>query len=238
MAKKSPKVLESSARQTERQSVEADSPLQARDLQGLKFFKKIRPLLGSLHEIGTSRDKSGNRDLYMDEYCVLVLMWLFNPILTSLRGLQQASTLGDVQEKFGVGRASHGSLSESVRIFDPEPLKQIAATLATEIPSGNPSRFDVIGKQLTAVDGSVFKTAVRVASLAWTPSKGNGKNKGTSVVGYRMHTHFEILRGVPERIDATPATKRTFEMLCFYLLGWASLEELQAHIQKLKLKNA
>jgi hypothetical protein len=132
-------------------------------------------------------------------------MWMFNPVLTSMRGLQQASTLADVQRKFGVGRSSLGSLSESVSIFDPEPLKQIAATLATEVPSADPSKFDVIGKQLTAVDGSVFKTAVRVASLAWLPSKGNGKNKGTPVDGYRMHTHFEILRGVPERIDATAA---------------------------------
>ncbi|PNY36754.1 IS4/IS5 family transposase, partial [Rhodopirellula baltica] len=29
-------------------------------------------------------------------------------------------------------------------------------------------------------------------------------------------------------------TKRTYEMLCFYLLGWADLEEVEAHIKKLK----
>lgn len=179
--------------------------LRAKDLQGLKFFKKIRPLLDSLHEIGTQRDKSQNRDLHMDQYGVLVLMWMFNPILTSLRGLQQASTLQDVQKKFGVGRASLGSLSESVSIFDPEPLKQIAAQLATEVPSADPSKFDAIEHQLTAVDGSVFKTAVRVASLAWLPDKAAGTTKGKSVDGYRMHTHFEILRGIPERMDATPA---------------------------------
>jgi len=179
--------------------------IRARDLQGLKFFKKIRPLLESLHEIGTKRDKSNNRDLHMDQYGVLVLMWIFNPILTSLRGLQQASTLQDVQRKFGVGRASLGSLSESVSIFDPEPLKQIAAQLATEVPSADPSKFDVIGHQLTAVDGSVFKTAVRVSSLAWLPDKAGGTTRGKSVDGYRMHTHFEILRGIPERVDATPA---------------------------------
>ena len=106
-----------------------DAEIRASDLTGLKFFKKIRPLLDSLHGVGTARDKSGNRDLHMDQYGVLVLMWMFNPILTSLRGLQQASTLADVQQRFGVGRASLGSLSESVSIFDPEPLKQIVATL-------------------------------------------------------------------------------------------------------------
>ncbi|TWT69011.1 Transposase DDE domain protein [Crateriforma conspicua] len=191
---------------SDRDAALEDSPdIRAAELQGLKFFKKIRPLLDSLHEIGTARDKSCNRDLHMDQYGVLVLMWMFNPILTSLRGLQQASTLKDVQKKFGVGRASLGSLSESVSIFDPEPLKKIAAELATEVPSADPSKFDVIGHQLTAVDGSVFKTAVRVASLAWLPDKAGGTTKGRSVDGYRMHTHFEILRGIPERIDATPA---------------------------------
>lgn len=177
----------------------------ASDLQGLKFFRRIRPLLESLHHVGTRRDTAANRDLHMDHYGVLVLMWMFNPILTSLRGLQQSSTLTDVQEKFGVGQASLGSLSESVSVFDPEPLKQIAATLAAQVPAADPSKFDAIGHRLTAVDGSVFKTAVRVASLAWLPNKAAGTTPGKAVDGYRMHTHFEILRGVPERIDATPA---------------------------------
>ena len=29
-------------------------------------------------------------------------------------------------------------------------------------------------------------------------------------------------------------TKRTFEMICHYFSGWASLEELMAHIEQLK----
>jgi len=29
-------------------------------------------------------------------------------------------------------------------------------------------------------------------------------------------------------------TKRTYEMICFYFIGWASQDELIAHLQKLK----
>ena len=29
-------------------------------------------------------------------------------------------------------------------------------------------------------------------------------------------------------------TKRTFEMICYYMSGWASLKELESHIEKLK----
>ncbi|WP_146115622.1 MULTISPECIES: hypothetical protein [Pirellulaceae] len=55
---------------TRRKSGELKGQLEARDLQGMKFFKSIRPLLASLHEIGTERDRAGNRDQHMDEYCV------------------------------------------------------------------------------------------------------------------------------------------------------------------------
>ncbi|WP_143544096.1 IS4 family transposase, partial [Rhodopirellula sp. MGV] len=179
--------------------------INASDITGLKFFRKVKPLLDSLHGIGAARDTAKNRTLHYDQYCVLVLMWMFNPVVDSLRGLQQVSTLKQIQKKLGVGRASLGSLSESVSIFDPEPLKAIAASLATQIPKADPSKFDAFAHQLTAVDGSVFKTAVRVASLSWLPSKGGGTSVGKAVDGYRMHTHFEILRGIPERVDATPA---------------------------------
>jgi len=168
------------------------------DLQGLKYFDKLKPLLARLHEVGTERDSAGNRDLHMDEYCVLVLLWMFSPLLTSMRALQQASGLDKVQKKLGVGRTSFGSFSESVRVFDPEPLKEIAAELAAQLPQPSQGPFDSIGKTLTAVDGSVVDTIVKVSRLAWLPKAG-----GKMTYGYRLHTQFEIFRGTVSRVDAT-----------------------------------
>lgn len=65
--------------------------LRSRDIRGLKHFKQLEPLLKRLHEVGCDRDKAGNRDLHMDQYCLLLLLWLFSPLVDSLRGLQQAS---------------------------------------------------------------------------------------------------------------------------------------------------
>ena len=31
--------------------------------------------------------------------------------------------------------------------------------------------------------------------------------------------------------------KRTYEMICFSMMGWVTLEELEAHIKKLKRRN-
>ncbi len=49
------------------------------DIQGLRYFNKLKSLLARLHEVGTERDKANNRDLHMDEYCILLLMWMFSP---------------------------------------------------------------------------------------------------------------------------------------------------------------
>jgi len=48
-------------------------------------------------------------------------------------------------------------------------------------------------------------------------------------------TEFKEL--TPADIEAgviSDQTIRTFEMICFYMSGWASLEELEAHIEKMK----
>jgi len=182
---------------------QAVSKLKESDIQGLKHFAKMRALLGSLHHTGCQRDKASNRSLHFDEYCLGVLLFLFNPTLTSLRGIQQASELKNVRRKLGLKRASLGSLSESVSVFDPEPLREIATQLATQVPVGVGGDFSEINQTLTAVDGSVFDTVAKVAELAWVPLKG-GKRKHA----YRLHTQFEILRGVPNRIDITSANPK------------------------------
>ena len=165
--------------------------IQEKDIVGLKHFAKVRRLLASLHEVGCQRDRANNRSLHMDEYCLGVLLFLFNPTISSLRGIQQASQLRNVRKKLGLKRASLGSLSESVSVFDPEPLKHIATQLAGQVPAQVGGEFSRINQTITAVDGSVFDTVARVAELAWVPLKG-GRYKHA----YRLHTQFEILRGV------------------------------------------
>jgi hypothetical protein len=168
------------------------------DLTGLRDFKSLKPLLERLHEVGCERDASNNRKLHMDEYCLLVLAWLYNPIVDSLRGLQQCSDIKSVQKRLGVDRASLGSLSESVRIFDPELLIGIVNELQNQLPIKTPEKFSGVDKTVTAVDGSVFKVLAQIIELAWLP-----KSSGKSSCGYRLHTQFEVFRGTPNRIDVT-----------------------------------
>ena len=45
------------------------------DVQGLKCLRKIRPLLSRLRKVGPERDRAGNRRLFMDQYCSLILIY-------------------------------------------------------------------------------------------------------------------------------------------------------------------
>lgn len=174
--------------------------IQQRDITRLKFFDKLAPLLSRLHDDGCARDRAGNRELHYDQYCMLILLYLFNPTLTSLRAVQQASELPNVQRKLGCSRAALGSLSEATTVFDPERLKAIIAELGTELqPLGRDPRLRDVPGALTAVDGTLLAALPKLMQASCLK-----RATGSGLVKWRLHTHFEVDRHVPLRIDVTP----------------------------------
>lgn len=177
-------------------------PIRDRDIVGLKYFDRLMPLLERLHPVGTQRDRAGNRRLHFDHYCAYLLLFLFNPVVTSLRGIQRASELKTVQKKLGVPRTALGSLSEATGVFDPEPVRQIAAELAGQLePFQGDRQFPEVKHLVTAVDGTVVKTLSRIVQASYLRSPTDGR----SLSAWRLHTHFEVERGLPTRIDVTGA---------------------------------
>ena len=83
-----------------------------KDVRGLKYLRHLLPLFARLHEVGCERDKSANRKLHFDQYCALVMLYLFNPLIDSMRALQHASEL-PCAKKMGLDRFSLGSFSEA-----------------------------------------------------------------------------------------------------------------------------
>jgi len=169
------------------------------DVSGLKYFDKLAPLLARLHSVGCQRDKAGNRDLHFDQYCLLVLLFLFNPVVRSLRALQQASELKKVQRRLGCLRAALGSLSESVQVFEPERLKEIIAELGQQLaPIAQDSRLKDLQYTITLVDGTLLKALPRITEAMWLSSR-----TGTAHHAWRLHTQFELDRHVPVRMTLT-----------------------------------
>jgi len=179
-------------------SKEADFSEQ--DLGGFKYLDRLLPMLARLHDFGCARDRAGNRQLHYDQYCLLVLLALFNPVVRSLRAIQQASTLRKVQKRLGCPRTSLGALSEAVDVFDPARLVAIIGELLDEVPRARSIGRDAVPQMLTAVDGSVVRTLANLAEAAYLTDKN-----GQTHCGWRFHTHFEIDRGIPVRMDVTTA---------------------------------
>ena len=133
-----------------------------------------------------------------------MLLFLFSPLVRSLRALQQASQLRKVQRKLGVARTSLGSLSEATDVFDPERLQAIIGRLASQVQPIRRIGQGHLSQVLTAVDGSVVNTLASIAEAAYH----RGTN-GKSHSGWRFHTHFEIDRSIPVRMDVTTARNTT-----------------------------
>ena len=179
---------------------QAAEKIQSKDITGLKYFDQLAPLLQRLHDDGCDRDKAGNRKLHYDQYCMLLLLYLFNPIVTSLRGIQQASELKKVQKKLGCARAALGSLSEATSVFDAERLKEIIGELGDQLkPLEQDKRLSDIKQTITLVDGSLLSALPSMMEASWRKA-----NDGNGMIKWRLHTHFEILPGVPTRVDVTP----------------------------------
>jgi hypothetical protein len=159
-----------------------------RDLEGFKYFKAIGGLLERLHGAACQRDRAHNRQLHMDQYMLLLLLYMFNPICVSLRALQQASGLKKVQRVLGVPRGSLGSLSEAARVFDSSLLVEVIGELADQLrPMAHDKRLDDIGAILTVVDGTLLPAMSKMAWALW-------KDDHNAV---KAHVQLELLKGVP-----------------------------------------
>lgn len=171
-----------------------------KDITGLKYFERLAPLMARLHEVGCERDTAGNRKLHFDQYCLLILLYLFNPVATSLRSLQQASELAKVQKRLGCPRSALGSLSEAGSVFDAQRLLEIVAELGAELaPMGRDWRLKDIQHTLTLVDGTLIAALPKLMDASWRK-----EGTGSGLVKWRLHTHFEVDRHVPTRITVTP----------------------------------
>jgi Transposase DDE domain len=170
-------------------------------VRGLKYLDKLDTFLKRLHEVGCERDSAHNRKLHYDQYCMLVLLFLFNPAVKTLRSLQQTSELKNVQRRLGCSRISLGSFSESVAVFDPERLQEIIGDLGQRLqPHSRDPRLKDLRHIVTLVDSTLLTALPRMAEASFLKSK-----TGSGLLKWRLHTHFEVDRHVPMRIDVTHA---------------------------------
>jgi hypothetical protein len=179
--------------------------IQEKDLHGFKHFKLLLPVMQKLHDHGCQRDRAGNRRLHYDQYAALILLYFFNPIVTSLRAIQQASKLEKVQRLLGCQRAALGSLSEAARVFDAELLTGVIGDLLDRLkPIHGTTAFKEIKGVITLVDGTLLTALPKLVEAMWL----DDKNKA-----FKLHTQFELLKSVPVRMDLTDGNANERDVL-------------------------
>jgi hypothetical protein len=157
-------------------------PVTGQDLHGFKYLRLLGPLLDHLHAAETERDRAGNRQLFYDQYATLLLVYFFNPIVTSLRGLQQTTTLATVRLHFGVRPTSLGALSEAAPVFDPALLQEVIAALGRRMPAPAVATERAAVQALTAVDGSLLPALLKMTWALWQDAQHRAA---------KMHVAFE-----------------------------------------------
>lgn len=168
-------------------------------VRGMKQLRRVAGLLSFLHDSGCDRDRAGNRELHFDDYVLLNLIYLFNPLVDSVRTLQKVAGLPEVRERLGIKRFSLGSFSESCRVFEPEMLQKVVDQLAANLrPVGRHELLGQLPGTLTLVDSTVIDTLCTVAEAMFLPL-GDGKYRHA----WRLHLHLDVDHHVPSRWEVT-----------------------------------
>jgi hypothetical protein len=170
-------------------------------VSGFKYIRLVGTLLQALHEVGTERDRAGNRQLFYDQYATLLLLYFFTPTVTSLRGLQQVSELAKVQQRWGVGRTALSTLSDAATVFEAALLQDVISELAlrawTQATHGNPAvgaREQELLRDLVAIDGSLLPALPRMVWALWQDEQHRAA---------KMHLAFAAVRQVPVGVTVT-----------------------------------
>ena len=160
-------------------------PITEEEIHGFKYLDSFFKTLARFHDVKAHQ----NRKLYYDQYLALMLLYFFNPILTSLRGIQQATTLEKVQKRLGIKKASLGSLSEASHVFDHKLLEPLLKELADQaLSQRNDHELKKIHKLIKAVDGTLLPAVPKMLWALWQ----NEENRAA-----KLHLEWDLFSQVP-----------------------------------------
>ena len=169
---------------------------------------KLRALAGRRHVGGLLKlrqklrraHRHPNRRLHYDDVLTLLLLAFFNPVINSLRMIEDFSSSPGVREELDIERVCRSTLSDANRLLDPtllEPLieelqRQLPALAQTDRPLG------ALLKQMRLVDGSFFKLA---GEVQWAFKKGKAWAEDHDDRFARLDLQLCALSGTPECLE-------------------------------------
>jgi Transposase DDE domain len=178
----------------------------------------------------------GNRELQFYHVVVAHLIAFFNPLVASLRRIEDVAEYRVVRRHFGLRHLPKSTLSDAQRVFDPALLAPLVDELRGRLkPHIKDPRLDSLLRELLAVDGSFFAIAARVAWAIHGRSKPGDPRQNPGQL--RLDLQLDVNRDVPAEaticgghIGEQEQLLRRVRSGCLYLLdrGFQSFELLAA----------
>jgi hypothetical protein len=141
------------------------------------------------------------RHMQLADYLSLFLFGLFNPVVTTMRGLCKASALPRVQAQVCGRAVSLGGFSEAQAVVDPELLRALFAELAAQSRPDAPRLAGLTGRELV-VDSTVWQVLPRMSWALWRTHSRADAGPDHAI---RLHVHFDLTREQVRRVALTPA---------------------------------
>ena len=164
--------------------------------QELSRWKLIKDFQERLEKAAARSGAQGEtqdprRRLQHDDYLSLLLFGLFNPVVSSMRGLCAASHLERVQEEICSRPVSLGSFSEAQSVFEPDLLREVMEELIAQSSSawGDP-RLSRYQDCLSVIDSTLWHVVPRMGWAQW-------RHQDQQQRALRLHLKFKVLSQKP-----------------------------------------
>lgn len=209
---------------------EKQQPIRPADLQRWRLVERFHTVLAENSAVGRGSSWTDpRRRLELGQYLGLYLFGLFNPVVTTMRGLCTASRLERVQDEVCGQPVSLGSFSEAQAVVEPELLEAVFNQLRAE------QTAPAVGPVASVIDSTVMRVVPRMSWALWRGYQGE---QGA----VRLHVEFDLERDTVKRAQVTPAKtceraqwRRMAEPgTCYigdryYGYDYGLLQQLQAH---------
>lgn len=170
-----------------------------KDLKQWRLIERFREALAG--EFAARGEPQGTwadpqRQLALDQYLSLFLFGLFNPVVTTMRGLCAASALERVQREVCQRPVSLGSFSEAQAVVEPQLLKGVWERLGAE--AARPGLPKALSGNQRVIDSTVWQVLPRMSWAFWRSQRGREN-------AVRLHVVFDLAQGGVSDAKLTPA---------------------------------
>jgi hypothetical protein len=213
----------------------ADRPEWPEQVIGGKYVRLLEKHLQALRD----EDPHGNRKLFLDDVFVVSLLAFHNPVLRSLRTIEDFSKTRQAQKHLSIRRICKSTLADFHRLAEPERLEPILNALRGELSRKNvlherSSGLETLLKRTRAVDGTFLPA---LADVAWAVCNRNQhKQSHRARIDFQLNVHSFLPELVvipePKESESTVASQHVQEgFLYLYDRGFSSYELINSHYE-------